>query len=70
MPVSEVKSAFLLFFETESHYVALAVLELTMLTRLACNSQRSACFCLPSAGVKAVWVVLCSAKGTFLKESK
>lgn len=32
--------------ETGSYSVALAVLELTMLARMASNSQRSACFCL------------------------
>ena len=40
------------FFKTESHYIALGVLEFTMRTRLASNSQRSACLCLPSAGIK------------------
>ena len=32
----------------------LAVLELTMYTRLASNLQRSACLCLPSAGIKSI----------------
>jgi hypothetical protein len=43
---------FFLFFETGFLCVALAVLELAMLTRLFLNSQRSACLCLPSAGSK------------------
>ena len=34
--------------------VVLAVLELTPYTRLAVNSERSACLCLPSAGIKCV----------------
>lgn len=41
----------LLLFNTESLYVALAELELPMKTSLAPNSQRSACFCIPSAGI-------------------
>ena len=47
---------FILFacIEMGSYYVALAVLELTLYTRLATNSQRSTCLCLPSAGIKAV----------------
>ena len=45
---------FVCFYETGSHYVGLAVLELTMQTRLASNSLRSACLCLPSAGIKDV----------------
>jgi hypothetical protein len=40
-------------------YVALADLELTVLTRLALNSQRS--ICLPNAGIKGMcynaWLV-------------
>jgi hypothetical protein len=46
----------LLLFETGSPYIALAVLELTMHTRLAWNSQRSVslCFHLPSAGIEGV----------------
>ena len=42
------------FFETASHYVALAILELTEWTRLASNSPRAACLCLLSAGIKGV----------------
>jgi hypothetical protein len=42
--------------------VALAVLELTLWTKLSSNSQRSGCLCLPSAGIKGMshhsWVVL------------
>jgi hypothetical protein len=40
------------FFETGFLCVALAVLELTLQTRLT-PTQRSACLCLPSAGLKA-----------------
>jgi hypothetical protein len=40
--------------ETGSHYVAVAVLELSMWTRLASNSQRSICLRLLSAGIKRV----------------
>ena len=42
------------FYEPGSHYVALAGLELTLLTRLASNSQRFACLCLPSAGARGL----------------
>ena len=42
-----------LFFETEFLCVALAVLELTLKIRLASN-QKSACLCLPSAGIKGM----------------
>ena len=44
---------YLISFDLESH-VALAVLELVMYPRLALNSQRSACLCLLSAGVKVM----------------
>lgn len=40
-----------LFFETGFPYVSLSVLELTLLTRLA-STQRSACLCLQSTGIK------------------
>ena len=40
------------FFERGSYILALAVLELTLQTRLALNSQRSAYLCLPSARIK------------------
>ena len=39
-----------LFFETEALYIVLAILEVAMYTRLASNSQRSACACLSNAG--------------------
>lgn len=39
------------FFRTGSHYAALTVLELTLYTRPALNSQRS-CLCLTNAGIK------------------
>ena len=42
------------FFEITSHCITLAVLELALQTRLASNSQRYDCFCLPSAGIKGV----------------
>jgi hypothetical protein len=37
------------FSETEFLFVALTVLELSLKTRLASNSQRSSCLCFPSA---------------------
>jgi hypothetical protein len=37
---------FFFLFETGSHYIVLAVLVFTQLTKLASNSQRSSCFCL------------------------
>lgn len=40
--------------ETGSYYVALVDLELTVYNRLALNSQRPACLCLLSAGIKGV----------------
>ena len=52
------------FLETESHYVALADLELTMEIRLASNSQRSTCHCLSCAGIQDMyhyaWISKCS----------
>lgn len=47
---SYLKERFLLFccFETRSHYVAQAVLELTVV-RLVWNSGQSCLFCLPRA---------------------
>ena len=52
------------FLETESHYVALADLELTMEIRLASNSQRSTCLCLSCAGIQDMyhyaWISKCS----------
>lgn len=47
---------FIADFETGSLYVALAVLELPIYTRLVSNSQRSACLCicLASARIKIV----------------
>lgn len=42
------------FFKKESLYIALAVLELTMLTWLALNSQTYTCLCLPRARIKGV----------------
>ena len=42
------------FSETESHYVALAVLELTMQTRLASKSTEICLPVLPRAGIKDV----------------
>lgn len=44
-----------IFFMRESYYIALAVLELTMQTRLASHSQRSSLFCLQSARMKGMW---------------
>jgi hypothetical protein len=42
-----------LFFEIVSHYAILqSDLEFSILTRLAENSQRSNCLCLPSTGIK------------------
>ena len=52
------------FLETESHYVALADLELTMEIRLASNSQRSTCLCFSFAGIQDMyhyaWISKCS----------
>ena len=46
---------FLVYFLRQGFSVALeCVLELTLQTRLASNSQRSACLCLPSAGIKGM----------------
>lgn len=42
------------FIKTRSLLVALAVLEITLLTRLASNSQRFTCLCLQSAEIKGV----------------
>jgi len=42
------------FFETEFLRVALAVLKLALKPRLALNSQRSACLCFPSTGIKGL----------------
>lgn len=36
-------------FKTGLYYIALAVLELVLQTRLALRSHRSTCLCLPSA---------------------
>jgi hypothetical protein len=45
----------LVCFETWSlYFVALAILELTMLTRLALNSWIFTCLCLPGAEVKGM----------------
>ena len=44
----------IIFFLVGSLYLALAVLELIMWTGLALNSQRSACFCLPSAVISCM----------------
>jgi hypothetical protein len=43
-----------LSLERGSHSIALAVPELTLWTRLVSDSQRSACLCLLSAGIKGV----------------
>ena len=43
-----------IYFETESLYAALAIVELAMWTRLDSNSQSSACHWHPSAGIKGV----------------
>lgn len=42
------------FFKSGFLYVTLAILELTLYVRLASNSQKSSCLCLPSAGIKVV----------------
>lgn len=36
-------------FETGSHFVALAILELSRSTHLALNSQKYTCLCIPNA---------------------
>jgi hypothetical protein len=43
---------FVVSSEIMSFYVALAVSKLDVQTRLAPNSERSMCFCLPSIGIK------------------
>ena len=43
-----------LLFETGFLCVALAILELTLQTRLASNSERLTCLCLPSPEIKGV----------------
>ena len=45
---------FFYFFETAFLCATLPVLELALKTRLALNSQRSICFCLPSAGIEGM----------------
>lgn len=40
-------SCYCCYFETDSHYVAPAILELTVSTMLASNSWRCPCLCLP-----------------------
>lgn len=45
---------FLLLFGIEFYYLALAGLELTVEIKVAATLQRSACLCLPSAGLKCV----------------
>ena len=54
-----------LFFETGSHCVVLAVLDYAMQIKLATNSQRSACLCLPTLGLKVCchgsWAMMPSA---------
>ena len=42
------------FFITEFLCVALAVLELSLQSRLTLNSQKSSCLCLTSAGIKGM----------------
>jgi hypothetical protein len=48
-------------FETGSHHI-LAILELIVETRLVLNSQRTACLCLKSTGIKGMrhhaWLAL------------
>ena len=44
----------LFVFETGLHCIALGVLELTLWTRVALNSQRSTCLCLLSVVIKGV----------------
>lgn len=39
-------------FATGPHHITLAILEVSVYTSLASNSQRSACFCLSSARIK------------------
>lgn len=41
-------------FETESLYEVLAILELAMKITLALDSERSACLCLLSIGIKGM----------------
>jgi hypothetical protein len=41
-------------YETGSHCVSLAKLELTMQSRLTLNPQRFTCICFPKAGIKGV----------------
>ena len=48
------EQVFNIFFETGFLCVALAVLELALLIRLALNLKRSSSYCLASAGLKGV----------------
>jgi hypothetical protein len=45
---------YLFILRVGSFYVALAVLELFMQTRMALNSQTYTCLCFPSAGIKGM----------------
>jgi hypothetical protein len=53
-PLSHLSSPYFWFFETVFLCVALAVLKLSLWSRLALNSQRSACFCCLDAWIKGV----------------
>jgi surface polysaccharide O-acyltransferase-like enzyme len=60
---------YFLYFEIGSQYVTMAALELTVLTSLSLNSQRSTCLCLLSAEINGpylsravvlnLWAVTC-----------
>lgn len=46
------------FFTGSYYYVAIAVLELVVYTRLSINSYKSICLCLPSAESKGLFLFL------------
>lgn len=45
----------LFFLKTESHYIVLVGLELSIWTRLALISWQAACLCLPNDGIKGMY---------------
>jgi hypothetical protein len=49
----------LLFLETGLLFVALAVLELALKTKMASNVKRSPCLCLPNADIYILYIHKC-----------
>jgi len=59
---------FFVCFETGAlYYVALSVLELAIQTKLASNSQKSTCLCVPSVGIKGIILYGARPRGTISK---